>query len=123
MTTSESGLVDPTLAGSTDVPGAWTSSGAVGTEVDARGGPSGFVLNQEARRAGDLVGLPWRDLDGEDLVGEVRARKLVRLGQLGLVLVDPPRGLVLLAGGEAARLQALFLLLVFGLAGCVVVGG
>ena len=81
------------------------------------------MLNQETGCAGELVGLLWGDLDGQGLVGEIRARELVGLGQLGLVLVHLPRGLVLLARGEAAGLQARFLLLVFGLAGCVVVGG
>jgi hypothetical protein len=48
------------------------------------------VLHEETGGAGELVGLLRGDLDGEDLVGEIGAGKLVRLGELGLVLVDLP---------------------------------
>src|SRR3954452_2032402 len=96
-------------------------SGAVLAHVDAGSRAPGDVLDQEARGAGELVGLLRGHLDREGLVGEVGARELVGLGELGLVLVHLAGGLVLVAGREAAGLEALFLLLVLGLARCVVV--
>jgi hypothetical protein len=64
-------------------------------------------LDEEACRAGELVGLLWRDLDVEGLVGQVSPGEFVGIGYLGLVLVQLPRGLVLVPGSQPACFEAL----------------
>lgn len=81
------------------------------------------MLNEETGGAGELIGLFRRYLNGQNLVREIGAGELITLGQLGFVVVYLAGRLVLLPRGEATGLSTLFLLFVFGLAGCVVVRG
>jgi hypothetical protein len=81
------------------------------------------MLNEETGGAGELIGLFRRYLNGQNLVREIGSGELIRLGQIGFVLVYLAGRLVLLPRGKAAGFQTLFLLFVFGLAGCVVVRG
>src|SRR5919106_3629192 len=77
------------------------------------------MVNEEALRTGELVGLPRQDTDRELFVGQVGAGKLEGLRELGLVDVDDAGRLV-----HPAVLQLLDRVLgqlVVGLAWCVVV--
>jgi hypothetical protein len=77
-------------------------------------------VHQEAAGAGELVGLPRQDPDGQLLVRQVCAGQLEAFGCLRLVLVDLARVLV-----RAASLQLLdrvFFELFVGLSGRVLVG-
>src|SRR5438105_2577919 len=60
---------------------------ADGLPVPLAGQPAA-VMYQEAARAGELVLLLRQHLDGQLLAGQVGARQLERLVQLGLVDVD-----------------------------------
>src|SRR6478735_2726786 len=78
------------------------------------------VMDEEATRTGELVGLARKHPDRELFVREVRARKLERLGKVGFVDVDSCRRLV--RAPCLQLLEAVLVLVTIGLAGSVVVG-
>ena len=78
------------------------SRGALGADraVLAVAGQLAAVVDEEAARAGELVGLARHDPHGHLLAGEVGARQLEALRQLGLVDVDIGGGRVTATGLE-----------------------